>query len=89
MYKSKRWIEMAGRAMRRDGYKCQLSARYGKNVPAEDVHHNYPVDEVPEYTYSRWNLISLSREAPNKLHDRKPGELTEEGRATRRGTKQR
>ena len=89
MYKSKRWIEMAGRAMRRDGYKCQLSARYGKNVPAEVVHHIYPVDEYPEYAYCMWNLISLSRAAHNKLHDRKTGELTEEGRALMRRTKPR
>ena len=89
MYKSKRWIEMAGRAMKRDGYKCQLSSRYGRNVPAEVVHHIYPVDEYPEYAYCMWNLISLSRAAHNKLHDRKTGELTEEGRALMRRTKPR
>ena len=65
--------------MRRDGYRCQISKRYGKAVPAEVVHHIYPVDEYPEYAYSPWNLISLSRQAHNRLHDRATGELTEEG----------
>ena len=65
--------------MRRDGYRCQISKRYGKAVPAEVVHHIYPVDEYPEYAYSPWNLISLSRRAHNRLHDRVTGELTEEG----------
>lgn len=58
---------------------CQISKRYGKAVPAEVVHHIYPVDEYPEYAYSPWNLISLSRQAHNRLHDRVTGDLTEEG----------
>ena len=58
---------------------CQISKRYGKAVPAEVVHHIYPVDEYPEYAYSPWNLISLSRQAHNRLHDRVTGALTEEG----------
>lgn len=86
-YTSKRWKALSAKAMRRDGYMCQLSKRYGKAVPAEVVHHIYPVDEYPEYGYCLWNLISLSRAAHNKLHDRKTGELTEEGRALMRRTK--
>ena len=65
--------------MRRDGNRCQISKRYGKSVSAEVVHHIYPVDEYPEYAYSPWNLISLSRQAHNRLHDRVTGALTEEG----------
>lgn len=88
-YTSKRWKALAAKVMKRDGYMCQLSKRYGKAVPAEVVHHIYPVDEYPEYAYCLWNLISLSRAAHNKLHDRKTGELTEEGRALMRRTKPR
>ena len=88
-YKSKRWKALSDKAMRRDGYKCQMAARYGRSEPAEVVHHIYPVDEYPEYGYCMWNLISLSRAAHNKLHDRKTGELTEEGRALMRRTKPR
>lgn len=86
-YKCKRWRDLAARAMRRDGYKCQLSARYGRSVEAEMVHHIYPVDQYPEYGYCLWNLISLSNAEHNKLHDRDTGELTAAGVALMRRTK--
>ena len=86
-YNGNRWRRLAALAMRRDGYRCQIAARYGRSAQAEVVHHIYPVDEYPEYAYCLWNLISLSRAAHNKLHDRKTGELTEEGRALMRRTK--
>ena len=86
-YKGKRWRDLAARAMRRDGYKCQLSARYGRSVEAEMVHHIYPVDQYPEYGYCLWNLISLSKAEHNKLHDRDTGELTAAGVALMRRTK--
>ena len=78
-YDTKKWKSLSSRIMRRDGYRCQISKRYGKAVPAEVVHHIYPVDEYPEYAYRPWNLISLSRQAHNRLHDRATGGLTEEG----------
>lgn len=78
---------MSALAMRRDGYRCQISKRYGKSVPAEVVHHIYPVDEYPEYAYCLWNLISLSRTAHNTMHDRTTGALTVEGVALMRRTK--
>lgn len=83
-YNSKRWKRCAAQALRRDGYKCRLSARYGKTVPAEIVHHIFPVDKYPEYAYCLWNLISLSRGAHNQLHDRETNELTEKGLALQR-----
>lgn len=86
-YKSSKWKKVKAAALRRDGYKCQLSKRYGKNVPAEIVHHIYPVDEYPEYAYCLWNLISLSREQHNRMHDRNTNKLTDEGIALQRRTK--
>lgn len=86
-YKGKRWRDLAARAMRRDGYMCQLSKRYGKQMPAELVHHIYPVDDYPEYAYCLWNLISLSRAVHNTLHDRNTDKLTAEGIALMRRTK--
>lgn len=86
-YRSKRWERLSAAAMRRDGYRCQLSKRYGKAVQAEVVHHIYPADEYPEYSYQLWNLISLSREMHNTLHDRTRGVLTEAGVALMRRTK--
>lgn len=50
-YNCKRWKVLSAKAMRRDGYMCQLSNRYGKNISAEVVHHIYPVEEYPEYAY--------------------------------------
>ena len=86
-YNSNKWKRLARAVMRRDGYMCQLSKRYGKRVSAEVVHHIYPVDEFPEYAYEPWNLISLSRKAHNTLHDRNTDALTAEGVALMTRTK--
>lgn len=78
-YKSKRWQEKRAAILRRDKYTCQYYARYGKQREAVHVHHIFPADEFPEYAYSDWNLISLSKEAHNLMHDRTTGKLTAEG----------
>ena len=80
-YESARWKHLRAKALRRDGYLCQRAVRYGKRVPAEVVHHIYPVEEYPEYACCLWNLVSLSRAAHNALHQRSTGALTEEGKA--------
>jgi 5-methylcytosine-specific restriction endonuclease McrA len=85
-YKARRWERLRAQVMRRDGYRCQLSKRFGKAVPADLVHHIYPVDEFPEYAFEPWNLISVSRAAHNKLHDRDSDKLTAEGVALMRRT---
>lgn len=85
-YKARRWERLRTQVMRRDGYRCQLSKRYGKSVPADLVHHIYPVDEFPEYAFEPWNLIAVSRAAHNKLHDRDSDKLTAEGVALMRRT---
>ena len=85
-YKAKRWKRLRAQVMRRDGYRCQLSKRFGKAVPADLVHHIYPVDEFPEYAFAPWNLIAVSRAAHNKLHDRDSDKLTAEGVALMRRT---
>ena len=79
-YDSKKWIEKKRRIMRRDGYMCQVSKRYGKMIPAELVHHIFPLDEFPEYALCDWNLISVSWKVHNALHDRQTNGLSEEGR---------
>ena len=78
-YSSRRWLKLRARVLRRDGYQCQYSKRYGRNVQANTVHHIYPAEQYPEYQWCEWNLISLSAEAHNKMHDREHG-LTGEGR---------
>lgn len=86
-YDSKRWDRIKSLALRRDGYRCQLSKRYGRAVQAEVVHHIYPVEDYPEYAYCLWNLISLTRARHNELHDRKTNALTESGKSLMRRTK--
>lgn len=80
-YKSKRWKIKREKILRRDGYLCQESKRYGKRVDATTVHHVYPAEDYPEYEWCDWNLISLSNEQHNAMHDRVTNELTEKGKA--------
>lgn len=78
-YKSKRWKRLREAILRRDGYTCRISARYGKSVAATTVHHIFPAAKYPEYQWSAWNLISVSTAVHNSFHDRDTDELTEEG----------
>lgn len=86
-YNSKKWERVRERALKRDGYFCQLSKRYGKRVPANTVHHIYPTKDYPEYAYCLWNLVSLSESMHNRMHARGSQELTEAGEALKRRTK--
>ena len=79
-YKSKRWIHKRDKILRRDKYQCQLSKRYGKIRQAEVVHHIFPASDYPEYEWCDWNLISITNEMHNKLHDRNNDSLTEMGK---------
>ena len=78
-YSSRKWLRVRAAVLRRDGYMCQLSKRYGKMLEANTVHHIFPRDEFPEYELQPWNLISLTSEMHNRLHDRVTNQLTEEG----------
>jgi len=82
-YKSKRWKRLRESILRRDGYMCQVSKRYGRRVPANTVHHIYPADQWPEYAWQPWNLIAVSQQVHNTLHYRDSDELTQEGEALR------
>lgn len=83
-YKTKAWKKLRAAVLRRDGYKSKLAARCGKNIEADTVHHVLPVEFFPEYRLKEWNLISLTREEHNRLHDRDTHGLTEEGLALAR-----
>ena len=78
-YESTRWKRVRAAVMRRDGYLCRVSIRYGRREPAELVHHIFPREEFPEYQWCMWNLISVTKSAHNKLHVRSTDELTKEG----------
>lgn len=75
-YKSKRWLAKRARILRRDEYLCQQSKRYGRSVAATTVHHIYPLEFYPELALESWNLISLSEQQHNAMHDRVTHELT-------------
>lgn len=78
-YTSRRWLRLRERVLKRDNYQCQYSKRYGRIVQATTVHHIYPVERYPQYQWCDWNLISLSTDAHNRMHDRDTHELTDEG----------
>lgn len=78
-YKSKRWQRLRKAVLARDGYQCQESKRYGKAVPATTVHHIFPREDYPQYQWEPWNLISLSNEVHDQMHNRTTRELTQQG----------
>lgn len=78
-YLSDKWKHKRKKILRRDGYLCQISKRYGKMIPAETVHHIFPRDEFPQYSLEDWNLISLCKAKHDELHDRTSNRLTAKG----------
>ena len=84
--KNKRWRLLRSQTLKDAGYLCQHFRRYGKRVEATHVHHIWPVEDWPEYAYQQWNLIALSLEAHNLMHDRITGKLSPLGEALRRRT---
>lgn len=75
----KAWERKRAAILRRDGYRSQLAARYGRNVPGDTVHHILPVEFFPRYKYESWNLITVTRAEHNTLHERDTRRLTEAG----------
>ena len=74
-----RWTKLREYVLRRDRYLDQVALRYGKRIEANTVHHVFPRELFPQYTYEAWNLISVSHATHNKLHVRDSHKLTEEG----------
>ena len=82
--RNKRWQAVRKLALKRDGYLCRESARYGKVVDANVVHHVWPAEDYPEYAYELWNLLSLSQAQHDAMHDRVTRALTPLGERWRR-----
>ena len=85
-YKSRRWLRLRESVLREAGYRCQYARRFGKNVQASHVHHIWPAEDYPEFAWCRWNLIALSQEGHNAMHDRQSGKLSAVGEQLRRRT---
>ena len=79
MYNTKAWKRKRAAILRRDKYRSQIAARYGRNEPGDTVHHILPVDTFPEYRWADWNLVTITRAEHNRLHDRETNKLTDEG----------
>ena len=75
----KRWEDLRAFVLRRDRFLDQIQLRYGKRIEAKQVHHIFPREYFPEYTYCSWNLISLSQATHNTLHDRTGHKLSRKG----------
>ena len=74
------WRKKRKAILSRDQYECKYWSRYGIKKPAALVHHIFPVEFFPELRLVNWNLISLSNEAHEMMHDRNDnGNLSEEG----------
>ncbi len=85
-YKLPRWVRLRAAILRRDGYMCQVARRYGKRAEASTVHHIFPRELFPEYQWEPWNLVSLSAEAHDHMHDRTGCDLSAAGRELLRRT---
>jgi len=79
-YKDPRWKRLRNKILRRDGYMCQESLRYGKRRNANTVHHIFPAAVFPQYQWCEWNLISLDQSVHNEMHYRDSDELTDKGK---------
>ena len=80
-YETKAWKKKRERILKRDGYLCQLALKEGRRVPAKTVHHILPLDRYPQYKMCDWNLVSLSHQAHEQMHNRyKNGALTKIGK---------
>lgn len=78
-YQKQKWRDKRAHILRRDQYMDQLEKRAGREIPAEMVHHIFPLEKYPEYAYKDWNLISISKETHRELHTIY-GDLSETGK---------
>lgn len=70
-YNSDAWKHKREIILRRDGYKCQLCKRYGRNESATVVHHKIEYEDDPSLGLVNSNLISLCDGCHNKVHPEK------------------
>lgn len=80
IYDTKRWKHLREVILRRDGYMDQMELRAGRRVPAQTVHHIFPVDMYPQYQWCSWNLISITNENHELMHNRIKGTLSNIGK---------
>ena len=79
-YKSKEWMSLRQKALKRDNNECQLCKADGKYHAAECVHHIKEVKLFPLLALTLSNLQSLCNKCHNKVHDRTGIHLREQGK---------
>lgn len=89
IYNTKRWKHLREVILKRDKYMDQMELRTGRQVNAETVHHIFPVDMYPQYQWCSWNLISLTNENHELMHNRVTGGLSNAGQRLMRETAER
>lgn len=67
-YATDKWRKKRSHILKRDSYQDQLEKRAGKTIPANVVHHIFPREQYPEYTWEDWNLIAISEKTHQSLH---------------------
>ena len=80
----KKWERLREFVLARDQDLDQEAKRYGKRMEAQVVHHIFPREYFPQYAFDEWNLISLSQQKHEAMHDRLTGKLTPLGESWRR-----
>lgn len=75
-YNTAAWQNLRASVLRSAEYKDQLELRAGRNINADTVHHIFPRDKYPQYELCRWNLIAISNETHEALHNRLSGGLS-------------
>ena len=69
-YKSKAWLTLRKKALKRDNFECQMCKRKGMYHKAENVHHIKEVNLFPRLALVLDNLMSLCIRCHNEVHDR-------------------
>ena len=85
-YKTKEWEQIRASVMIRDKYMCQICREAGKLVNAQCVHHIFPLQQYPNYSKERWNLISLCNTCHNEMHNHFTEDLSKKGEQLRKRT---
>lgn len=85
-YHNPKWLSLKQSVLAENKYMCQVCKQKNKMIPAEQVHHIFPIENYPEYKLQRWNLIPLCLPCHNAMHNRFTGELSKNGELLQRQT---
>jgi len=78
-YKTKRWLRVRSKVLRRDGYECRECKRYGKSTAATTAHHVNMLETHKHLALDANNLISLCNVCHGNMHNLKAYKLTDKG----------